>query len=199
VVVICGAALVGSVIFESGQLQGLSIARVLSTLDDLRISAVHSALPWLEASGLPTITGMAGLLAAWLARTRSSRRRLRRSSLLLVDARTPDMAFIDGIQHVCIHAGQGGTHQLNAAKLLLTAARDGKLSLWRRAPSDMLHRVSPRHLRQITPVLQSSLISPPDMLMRTHLYLMRSEIDRLWPSQAVVQALTLISEHEKTA
>lgn len=180
------AVVVGAVLLtRSDYIAGLSAARLgraLAAAGD-RFSDVP------DIAGAAGLAFAGGLLLGWLAAWQVLRRRLRYGSLLLVDPRQPDMAFLDGVAHVRAH-GLADPEEGGAAALILKAAARGQLSVWRGAASSRLRRLSSRQLRRTDPVLPDLFRrSGEDMGMLIDLVLLRAEVEKLWPSTRRLQSV----------
>ncbi len=137
--------------------------------------------------GRAAVVFASGLGVGWLAATIWLGARMRRKSLLLVDPREPDMAFRDGVAHVSRHA-PSPRGEADAIALILGAARDGQLSLWRRTATNATLRIAPTGLRskrwqaQLDQWRRSRMMpSEQDFLLR------RAEVTSLWPARHTLE------------
>ena len=168
-----------------GQDGGLSQLRLAAGLNTLGAMAAD----WTRGPRLAVTAGSLCLVAGWIGGTWRARSQLRKRSLLLVDPRGPDMPFMIGVRHVGDNADRGtsGSRDADAAQLLLRAARDGRLSLWRHTRTDIAFRISPRQLRRIMSSHPSEQPTPAQMGALASLSLIRREVERLWPAHATVE------------
>jgi hypothetical protein len=174
-----------ALLVQSGQAASLSQSQLTAELQ----ARGAAALAWISGRGLPLGSGGLGLSVGWLCGSARMRSRLRQRSLLLINRSGPDMPFMEGVRHVCHHGEQlrAELPSASAAELLLSAARAGQLSLWRRTPADLAYRISRRQLRNLTRANPAAPPSSSELAALGPLSLIRCEVEALWPKQHAIE------------
>jgi len=132
----------------------------------------------------------AGLVAGWALAVAGLHSRLRRQSLVLIDHRRPDMPLRAGVQHICaVRGGAARVSEAAALALIYDAAQRGKLSIWQRASSDTMRRISARQLRRGRPEMLTSPLDErrPHAREGRGFALLREEVELLWPRMQIVE------------
>lgn len=186
----CGAAMLAGL--------GGALAGRFATEDDLlqlhrSLETTASRLgdvPLLQDYGAMIALFVAGLVAGWLPAWWWASRRAKWQPLLLVDHRRPDMSLASLLVHLRQHAAGS---EPEAVRLIVEAANQGTLSVWRRNASNAVRRM-PRRLIEVALLRQGAGAGAvPVEQAAGDLLFFRAEVGALWPEAPLLAFPTRIA------